>query len=107
MCALIHWPKIGVVVVVSACSCRERFDFEEHFSSRRGPIVINLFPSCWEVECMDVWNNHMWCLSRIRVAADMVNILRRDIWVAYLVNQEIDRLSSGIYSSHFHNSMGD
>ncbi len=96
MRASIHWPKIGVVVVVSAFACRECFDFEECFSSRCGPIVINLLPSCWEVECMEVWNNRMWCLLCVRVAADMVNI-RCDIWVTYLVDQEIDCLGSGMY----------
>ncbi len=85
MCASIHWPKIGVVVVVSAFTCHECFDFEERFSSRRGPTVINLLLSCWEVECMDVWNNRIWCLLCVWVAADMANI-RPDKWVAYLVD---------------------
>ncbi len=60
------------------------------------PTVIKLLPSCWEVECMDVRDNHMWCLLCVRVAADMVDI-RHDVWVTYLVNQEIDRLSSRVY----------
>jgi hypothetical protein len=59
MRALIHWPKIDVVVVISAFECCKCFDFEERFSSRRGPTVIELLPSHWEVECMDVWDNCM------------------------------------------------
>ncbi len=97
MCASIHRPKFGVVVVVSAFACHECFDFKERFSSRRGPTVINLLPSCWEVECMDVWDNCMWYLLCIRVAADMVDI-RCDTWVTYLVDQEIDCLGSQVYS---------
>jgi hypothetical protein len=68
MHASIHRPKIGVVVIVLAFACHECFDFKECFSSRCGPTVINLLRSCWEVECMDVWDNIMRCLSRISLS---------------------------------------
>ncbi len=55
---------------------------------------------------MEVWNNCMWRLSCVRVAADMVNI-RRDKWVAYFVDQEIDRLSSRMYPPYLHHSLRD
>ncbi len=95
MRASIHWPKIGVVVVVSAFACREFLISKNASAADMAPLSLTCCPP---IEKLNAWMSGIIACGTFRTLGWLLTWLTLDnIWVAYLVDQEIDHLSSGMY----------